>query len=656
MSPLSSVCLLGEMGAAAWGRTPSVRLLWQSIRFASSSRLMRRKPARMALSRDVAKPSSDPSRQLKKAPPQSFRNNPFGGMNQTRARLTNRPASRSEAELKRSSLDGNGKDSLYKSKEGSNFRALKMQVVLSPIPYSRRNRIKEKIASVTSFDQFQLLPQVRDAVYRNAFPNLTEVSPTPIQRVAIPALLRPPIESEKNNTAKKKTSEGSEEDMEMFNFDQFLLAAETGTGKTLAYLLPVINWIKRAEMVEKETEMMENEKKQKEEVEKKKENLFELDAPEVVTKEHSNVARPRAVILVPTAELVEQVGKLAKQLSHTVKYRSAMISSAYTPRRITNNLFKPAGIDILISTPHLLTSIARTNPYILSRVTHLVVDEADSLFDKSFSPLTSSIVERTAPSLQQMILCSATIPRSLDTLLKTKFPKMKRLITPNLHAIPRRVQLGVIDVDKDPYRGNKKLACADIIWSIGKAGETRDFEEAYPASLFPESKHIIVFVNERETTEEVTQFLNEKGIHAVALSRDTPDQRKDEILEEFTHARPPPTPKEVKDAQQNKKSWFSDSVPFVRDQDPRVLGPQKWLRDTKVLVTTDLASRGIDTVAVRNVVLYDVPHTTIDFIHRLGRTGRMGRRGRGIVLVSKKDRKDVVKEVREAMFMGQALI
>ncbi|PGH36138.1 ATP-dependent RNA helicase MRH4, mitochondrial [[Emmonsia] crescens] len=645
------------MRAVVWGRQPAVSPPWQSVRFASSARLLRRKPARMALSPNVAR-SSDRSRDSKKkAPPPTFKNNPFGGMNQTRARLLARPATRSDAQLKRSSLDGNNKekDDAEKKKEGSLFRALKMQIALSPIPYSRRNRIKEKIASITSFDQFPLLPQVRDAVYANAFPTLTEISPTPIQRVAIPALLRPPIESEKNRK-KKKPLEGEEE--ELFHFDQFLLAAETGTGKTLAYLLPIINWIKRAETVEKETQMMENEKKQQEEEAKKKENLFELEAPKVIKPEHSNVARPRAVILVPTAELVEQVGKLAKQLSHTVKYRSAMISSAYTPRRITNNLFNPAGIDILVSTPHLLTSIAKTNPYILSRVTHLVIDEADSLLDKSFSPLTYSVLEKTAPSLKQMILCSATIPRSLDSLMEKKFPEIKRLVTPNLHAIPRRVQLGVVDVDKDPYRGNKKLACADIIWSLGKAGVTQDatVDDGYPASLFPEPKHIIVFVNERETTEEVTTFLNEKGIHAVALSRDTPGQRKDEILAEFTMVKPLPSPQEVKDAHRNKKNWFSDSVPFVTGQDSQALGPQRHLRDTKVLVTTDLGSRGIDTVAVRNVVLFDVPHTTIDFIHRLGRTGRMGRRGRGIVLVSKKDRKDVVKEVRDAMFRGQALI
>ena len=73
------------------------------------------------------------------------------------------------------------------------------------------------------------------------------------------------------------------------------------------------------------------------------------------------------------------------------------------------------------------------------------------------------------------------------------------------------------------------------------------------------------------------------------------------------------------------------------------------LLNTKVIVATDLASRGIDTTYVRDVVLYDVPHTSIDFIHRLGRTGRMGRRGRGYVLVGRGDRSDIVSEVRQVL-------
>ncbi|RMD40192.1 hypothetical protein DV735_g4922, partial [Chaetothyriales sp. CBS 134920] len=246
---------------------------------------------------------------------------------------------------------------------------------------------------------------------------------------------------------------------------------------------------------------------------------------------------------------------------------------------------------------------ARQDPNVLSRLQYLVCDEADSLLDKSFSETVTSIIDRTAPSLRQLILCSATIPRSLDRFLDHRYPQIKRLVTPKLHSITRRVQLGVIDIEKEPYRGSRQLACADVIWQIGKA-EHDDTHSHHSV------KCIMVFVNEREEAETLAGFLASKGIEAVALTRDTSEQRSADILAAFT----------------------------------------------SFLVTTDLGSRGIDTLAVRHVILYDVPHTTIDFVHRLGRVGRMGRRGRAIVLVGRRDRKDVVREVRDAMFQGKALI
>jgi ATP-dependent RNA helicase MRH4 len=147
-------------------------------------------------------------------------------------------------------------------------------------------------------------------------------------------------------------------------------------------------------------------------------------------------------------------------------------------------------------------------------------------------------------------------------------------------------------------------------------------------------RRVLVFVNERERTEEVAEYLRSKGIDAQALHRDTPEKRHGEVLDLFTSPEP-----------------LRITTPL-----PATSGRRRSLPNVKALVVTDLASRGIDTVAVRHVILYDVPHTTIDFIHRLGRAGRMGRRGRGIVLVGNNDRKDVVAEVKNSMFMGQALI
>jgi len=555
-------------------------------------------------------------------------------MNKTTADIRGAPHARSEAEVKRSS--GGRKQP---QKEREQFHALKMQSALTPISYVQRAAIKARISEADSFDDFPLLPLVKDAIYNQALSGMEDVIPTPVQRLAIPALL-----GNENRAARRRSSVSDRKEME-----QFLLAAETGSGKTLAYLLPVLDAVKRAEAAEAEEEAK---KEAKEKEEGKNSNFLALEPPPLSNAPHPTTGRPRAIVLLPTSELVTQVSNLAKLLSHTVKFRSAPISSAYSGKVIRNRLFAPTGIDVLISTPHLLASVSESDPNILSRVSHLVIDEADSLLDRSFAPSTSAVIDKATPSLQQLILCSATIPRSLDSYLRKRFPDMRRLVTPNLHAIPRRVQLGVIDVEKEPYRGNKNLACADTIWSMGKMAA----ENLEAGDGRSDVKRILVFVNEREKTQEVTEYLLSKGIEAVALSRDTPEQRQTETLSAFTTSKTEridfaPRDLSVKPSGPNYMP-FGQTAPSA----PGTPSSRRHLPNTKVLVTTDLGSRGIDTLAVRTVILYDVPHSSIDFIHRLGRTGRMGRRGRGLVLVGKNDRRDVVREVKEGMFKGQALI
>ncbi|KAI4186660.1 MAG: hypothetical protein L6R41_003334 [Letrouitia leprolyta] len=584
----------------------------------------------MALSPKVGRPVERPASRERRSGRNP--NSPFGGMNQTRADFRREPPRRSEAQLKRSS--GGREPAQEDRRPKEPFKALKMQKALSAIPYERRNSIKEKLADIESFDDFNLLPIVKEAVATQTLSGMVDISPTPVQRLAIPVL---------TGDERKGPRDRPTKDME-----QVLIAAETGSGKTLAYLLPVLDAVKHIEVIDAKVEAR---RKAEDEENKRKNNVFEVEAPPLSNAPHPTTGRPRAIVLVPTSELVTQVGSVAKNLSHKIKFRSALISSAFTGKVIRNRLFSPTGIDVLVSTPHLLASVAESDPNILSRVSHLVIDEADSLLDRSFAPSTSAIIDKATPSLRQLILCSATIPRSLDSYLRERFPDMRRLVTPNLHAIPRRVQLGVVDVDKEPYRGNKSLACADTIWSIGKQAAEHVMSHT-PGTQQTERfdiKRILVFVNEREKTVEVADFLNSKGIDSIALNRDTPEQRHNEILGAFTSSSPETVaanPPEKNETGPN----FSPSR--IANKPP----PRRHLPNTKVLVTTDLGSRGIDTLAVRHVILYDVPHSTIDFIHRLGRTGRMGRRGRGIVLVGKGDRKDVVKEVKDGMFQGKALI
>ncbi|KAK7941162.1 ATP-dependent RNA helicase MRH4 [Apiospora aurea] len=553
-------------------------------------------PSRMVLSDNVSRsPSSRFGRGRDSERPRRKIDGPFAAMNQTSFRGSREAHCRRPADRKE-------------------VVAMKMQSSLASVSYGHRTRMKENISGIESFDQLDLLPSVKTAITDEVLQGMVDIKPTPVQRLAIPALIGQDIGS-----SKKRNKTGGRE--------EFLLAAETGSGKTLAYLVPIVNALKEAEAADPAIQ------KYRAYFDKQRAAMQEPDytGPREFDP-HPTAARPRVIVLVPSAELVDQVGAVAKKLSHSVKFKTDLFSANVAARIIQRNMYSPGGIDLIISTPHLLASMADSDPNILSRVTHLVIDEADSLLDRSFSPVTTSILDRALPSMKQLILCSATIPKRLDNYMATQFPDMVRITTPNLHAIPRRVQLGVVDVSKDPYRNNKNLACADAIWSIGK--DAAQHEGSVVGEM--DVKRIMVFVNEREKTQEVADFLVSKGIDAVALHRDTPDNRQSEMMDSFT----------------TKDRLKTDAKPLTRPSN----SGKRSLPNTKVMVATDLASRGIDTLAVRHVILYDVPHTTIDFIHRLGRAGRMGRRGRGVVLVGKDDRRDIVAEVRESMYMGQALI
>ena len=625
--PSVSACLLCSFRAARGSNSKSVLQQWNSRRAASVKQL-RPREQRGSSRMNLTQPrivGAGPVRSDR--PNRRKQDGPFGGMNRTVAPEDLRR--RSGRISPREGRSTSGRSSRKGKDDKKGFKALNMQRALTRVSYDQRGRIKEQIREVHGFEDFGLLDSVRESIATQALDGMNDIVATPVQKIAIPALL-----------GEKKRRQRNPDKPSQKEMKEYLIAAETGSGKTLAYLLPTINAIKLAE--EEDAEIAAYERTQAEQ--RMQENNF---SPPLSNFSHPTTGRPRVIILVPTAELVTQVGSLVKSFTHTVKFRAAMISAAVTGKVIRSRLFSPGGIDILVSTPHLLSSIADSDPNILARVSHLIIDEADSLLDRGFAPLTSGIIDKATSSLQQLIMCSATIPRSMDTFLRKRFPDVNRLVTPNLHAIPRRVQLGTVDVEKGVYQGNKNLACADTIWAIGKAAAEQD------ASFKEETdvKRILVFVNERETTKEVADFLVSKGINAVALNRDTPDQRQSEMLATFTQATPLTIPKVTE-----HPGTLADNQPNYVPVGQFAPPSKKKLPNTKVLVTTDLGSRGIDTLAVRHVILYDVPHSTIDFIHRLGRTGRMGRRGRGIVLVGKHDRRDVVAEVKEGMFMGQALI
>ncbi|KAJ5988444.1 ATP-dependent RNA helicase mrh4 [Penicillium waksmanii] len=253
----SSICFLCQTRTVL---PPASTLLpsWQATRSMASAR-SERKPSRMSLSPNVARSSINKPRSGR------GRAGPFNAMNQTEARIRDDPRPRSQASLKRSKTEG--KDE--KRKEAPLYKALKMQTTLAPVTYGRRTAIKSKISNLTSFDHFPLLPVVRHSIFSQGLPGLADVSPTPIQRVAIPQLLAA--------IPKHQQKQLGPDDPQ---YEQFLLAAETGSGKTLAYLLPVLDAIKRAEARDLEEEKILAEEKAKEREERLKNRTYELEPEE----------------------------------------------------------------------------------------------------------------------------------------------------------------------------------------------------------------------------------------------------------------------------------------------------------------------------------------------------------------------------------------
>lgn len=447
-------------------------------------------------------------------------------------------------------------EKIEKTYKGSQNRMSKTGVsVLSTVPIHDRLSTQKMTREIAGFDSLKLLPAISESIKTGALRDLDYADPTSIQALAIPAI------------AKSAQSSG---------LHTFLIAAETGSGKTLAYLTPILQHLKNEESVQH----------------------FQR-----------KIGRPRCIILVPSAELVKQVGAVVKAMSYASKISSAFLLPKYDFRRTKNEVLM-APVDILITLPHRLSTLVDEGILKLDETKHIVIDEADSLLDISFAELVRPLIAK-ASRAKTLIFCSATIPRSVDAYLKNHYPDITRLVSPKIHSIPRRIATKFVDVEKD-FKGDKNVAALQILRDL-----ERDSSE--PGKI----KKVILFVNKRESVIDVSEYLKKKGIEALPCARDIED--RDANLAHFLHS----------------TDYETDVLDSIKMQ---------------VLVTTDLASRGIDTTPVKTVIIYDTPHSTIDLLHRIGRTGRAGRRGAAYILLHKRRGEAWLKELKNLAISGLPLI
>jgi len=349
-------------------------------------------------------------------------------------------------------------------------------------------------------------------------------------------------------------------------FSDFALASHTGSGKTLAYLLPIVHILKEAEV---------------------------LDGVPMKPR------RPRALILGPTRELVEQIYGVSKSLARIAKFRSVLLTGGGDMSSQKAALGR--GLDILVGTPTRVSQHAAKGNLFYGDVDLVVLDEADTMMDRGFGPEVDQILTavRNKANPARCILVSATMTKQVESLVQSKFPKLRRIQTSTLHK----------GVSGSKHSFLPAQAGADKLGILSQLVE----------SDMARKDKTVVFCNTLNSCRAVEHYLREGDIDTVCYHGDIPVDERKIAISKFAGVH--------KD---------SNDISYV-------------------LVATDLAARGLDIPGkVDHVINFDFPLNSVDYLHRTGRTARAGAQGKITSLVVKAD-SVLARRIEEALSKGLPL-
>jgi ATP-dependent RNA helicase MRH4, mitochondrial len=242
-----------------------------------------------------------------------------------------------------------------------------------------------------------------------------------------------------------------------------------------------------------------------------------------------------------------------------------------------------------------------------------------------FSPVSINNTRPTSDSPQpilypfHLLLTSATIPNSLSNYLSAHHPALVRLASPKLHHLPSTLR-----TEHAKWTGGNKDA--DIERRIRRVWAEDALAHAKSAAggAVKLSK-IVVFCNKKSKVEQLTTFLDERGVACVALTGDA-DARKrgnNHHLDGFLKSL------------SSDLSFSSATTPASRPPTSKAVlqaGHSNPEHMPHVLMTTSLLSRGLDfSPDIKHVFIVDEPRNMIDFLHRAGRAGRAGEAGKVVV-------------------------
>lgn len=349
------------------------------------------------------------------------------------------------------------------------------------------------------FSELNIHDALKEAIAYMGFENLT-----PIQEKAIPIIL--------NNT-------------------DLIACAQTGTGKTGAFVLPILD--KLIDKNNKDTDTL---------------------------------------ILVPTRELAIQIEQQIQGLSYFISVSSMAVYGGGDGKDWI--LQKDAlinGTDIIVATPGKLLAHLQMGYVNFKHIKHFIMDEADRMLDMGFIDDIQQIISYL-PKEKQTLMFSATMPNSIKLLANKILNKPEEIIL----SISKPAE-GVEQNAYLAYDAQKDKLLAHIL------SERIIYDS------------IIIFTSAKLKINEIVHALSRAGYKAQGISSNLDQDKREQVLQDF----------------RSKK--------------------------TRILVATDVMSRGIDVKEINMVINYDVPHDAEDYVHRVGRTARASTKGEAITLINPRE-------------------
>lgn len=274
----------------------------------------------------------------------------------------------------------------------------------------------------------------------------------------------------------------------------------------------------------------------------------------------------RTLVLVPTRELALQVGEVLTHLAYPLFLRVGVVHGGVSinPQMMALR----GGADIVVATPGRLLDLVAHNAVRLGDVQHLVLDEADRLLDSGFADELQRVLA-LLPARRQTLLFSATFAPEVQALAEA--------------VLRDPVRLGVVAPDAPPSDdGHPQPDIRQHAVAVDARNRTSLLRHLLSTQGW---SRVLVFVATRHACEHVATKLQRAGIGAAPWHGELAQGARQRVLADFKAGR------------------------------------------LQVLVTTDLAARGIHIDSLPVVVNHDLPRSATDYTHRIGRTGRAGAAG-----------------------------